>query len=77
MKIDKKNHSAFKENDSLKDKGLQELFLMEPMGFEPTTSSGAPPRMARRKRARRTSTGCPTIANARCFLTAEAWVTGI
>lgn len=26
MKIDNKNYSAFKENDSLKDKGLQELF---------------------------------------------------
>ena len=31
MKIDKKNYSAFKENDSLKDKRLQELFLMEPL----------------------------------------------
>ena len=39
MKIDKKNYSAFKENDSLNDKRLQELFLMEPMGFEPTTSA--------------------------------------
>ncbi len=26
MKIDKKNYSAFKENDSLNDKRLQELF---------------------------------------------------
>ena len=57
MKIDNKNYSAFKENDSLNDKRLQELFLMEPMGFTPTASPGAPPRMARRKRARSYSRG--------------------